>query len=348
MDVSPNITRTLKVAGMICLPVSGVLAGIAGVFFWLSATTAQPVETVQESTAWEAPSPLNIIRTGSLYLDSFKSASLYQTYEKAQGLLYARSESPQGSQPGMAKGQLSQKQPLLTQIANSMAIVPEAQAGTPTGDVHGKNGSIGKPEKKAVSTTAKPVVKAAVAPVVAQPTTVTQPTTVVGPSAPPAPVPTGSAHVANPVRATAAASVSQAKKSPPVTHEEAFPDTFKAGSLGQLTQLKAELEQLKMQVTIEETRSKLNQLRGSKAPSMSMPSLDFPPIGMPAASSSAALRILSIQSVNGKYSATVGTSQGSKIVHINDNINGSRVVSISRNSVVISRGQGTETLTIQE
>lgn len=333
MDVSPNITRIAKVAGIICLPISGVLVGIVGVFFWLSLTEPQPAATSQAASAWEAPSPLNIIRTGSLYLDSFKSAALYDTYENAQDLLHARTSQTEGAE----FARVTPKKPLLAQIADSMRIVPEAQAGTaastPPADSKAKNAKNGKTAKEATPKSAKPnvaqKVESAPASAAAAP--------IVSAAAPVQPI----ARAAAPAPATVAATAGK-------NAEDAFPDTFKSGSLGQLTQLRAELEQLKMQVTIEETRSKLKQLRGTAPSNANMPSLEFPPIGMPSGAASNNVRILSIQSVNGKYTATVGTAQGPKIVSVNDNINGNRVVSITRNSVVINRGQGNETLTIQE
>lgn len=340
MDVSPNITRIVKVAGIICLPISGVLAGIVGVFFWLSLTEPQPaVQNQATSAAWEAPSPLNIIHTGSLYLDSFKSAALYDTYENAQSLLYARKDQEAGAE----FVRVTPKKAFLAQIADSMRIVAEAQAGTasveanPVDSKNGKNAKNGKPAKEAVNKSAKPAVAQKA------PTSAPAFTSVSSPAAGPAPADVAAAPVQAAPRAAAPAPANQGKNA-----EEAFPDAFKAGSLGQLTQLRAELEQLKMQVTIEETRSKLKQLRGAPTSNSNLPSLEFPPIGMPTAVASNNVRILSIQSVNGKYTATVGTAQGTKIVSVNDSINGNRVVSITRNSVVINRGQGNETLSIQE
>lgn len=329
MDVSPNITRTLKVVGYICLPISGVLAGIAGVFLWLSFTEAIPEERTPVASRQEANSPLNIIQTSALYLDSFKSATLHQTYESAQGLLHARSYDD----ATLEANRVVPKQPLLAQIADSMRIVPEAQAGTPASTEPKNDKKTGKNAPKGTKS-AKPQVTDAPASAKAAPVQA-------APAAPMAPV--------QAVAASAQPAQTAAPKGNASQDEGAFPETFKAGSLGQLTQLRAELEQLKMQVTIEETRSKLNHLRGKPATPSNMPSLDFPPIGMPAASAANSnVRILSIQSVNGKYTATVGTSQGPKIVSVNDSINGNRVVSITRNSVVINRGQGNETLTIQE
>lgn len=336
MDVSPNITRIAKVAGIICLPISGVLVGIVGVFFWLSLTEPPPAANNQATSAWEAPSPLNIIRTGSLYLDSFKSAALYDTYENAQALLHARTAQTEGAE----FARVTPKKPLLAQIADSMRIVPEAQASTPAStatpaDSKTKNTKNGKSAKEATSKSAKPIVAQKVEPAPV--------------NAAAAPVAIAAAPVQPPARTVAASAPTAAHgASAGKNAEDAFPDTFKAGSLGQLTQLRAELEQLKMQVTIEETRSKLKQLRGTTPSNAHMPSLEFPPIGMPSGAGSGNVRILSIQSVNGKYTATVGTAQGPKIVSVNDSINGNRVVSITRNSVVINRGQGNETLTIQE
>lgn len=332
MDVSPNITRTLKVAAYICLPISGVLAGIAGVFLWLSFTEAIPQEKAPVASRQEANSPLNIIQTNALYLDSFKSAALYETYESAQSLLHARTYD----EAVFEATRVVPKKPLLAQIADSMRIVPEAQAGTPAStDMKADKKSDKKGDKKASKGNSSP--KPQVADVPAQ--------------AKAAIAPVQTAAAATPASTQPVQAAAPQAKAPQAngTGGEAFPDTFKAGTLGQLTQLRAELEQLKMQVTIEETRSKLNSLRGKPSTPGNMPSLDFPPIGMPSGSSSNAnVRILSIQSVNGKYTASVGTSQGPKIVSVNDSINGNKVVSITRNSVVINRGQGNETLTIQE
>lgn len=137
--------------------------------------------------------------------------------------------------------------------------------------------------------------------------------------------------------------------------QEAFPVSFPQGSLGQMAKLRAELEQLKLQVHIEEVRQRLNQLKGQPGPTNPAPSLEFPPIGLPGpatdpaeASPRRTLRLLSIQSLNGKYTATVGTDSGPRVVRTNETVDGYRVVSISRNSVVINRGKGNEMLSIYE
>lgn len=137
--------------------------------------------------------------------------------------------------------------------------------------------------------------------------------------------------------------------------QAAFPANFPQGSLGQIAKLRAELEQLKLQVHIEEVRQRLNQLKGQPGPTNPAPSLEFPPIGLPGPAADPAgdsprstLRLLSIQSLNGKYTATVGTDSGPRVVRINETVDGYRVVSISRNSVVINRGKGNEMLSIYE
>lgn len=141
----------------------------------------------------------------------------------------------------------------------------------------------------------------------------------------------------------------------PIPDQPAFPASFPQGSLGQMAALRAELEQLKLQVHIEEVRQRLNQLKGQPATVNPAPSLDFPPIGLPGPASEPGagaqrnpLRLLSIQSLNGKYTATVGTPSGPRVVKVNDTVDGHRVVSISRNSVVINRGKGNEMLSIYE
>lgn len=158
-----------------------------------------------------------------------------------------------------------------------------------------------------------------------------------------------------PANASQATSGDAASPEPAQTPEQpAFPDSFPQGSLGQMAKLRAELEQLKMQVHIEEVRQRLNQLKGQSGPPLPAPSLEFPPIGLPAPAAPAsepprsALRLLSIQSLNGKYTATVGTDSGPRVVRVNETVDGYRVVSISRNSVVINRGKGNEMLSIYE
>jgi hypothetical protein len=137
--------------------------------------------------------------------------------------------------------------------------------------------------------------------------------------------------------------------------QAAFPVSFPQGSLGQMVKLRAELEQLKLQVHIEEVRQRLNQLKNQPGPVSPAPSLEFPPIGLPGPASDPAdesprraLRLLSIQSLNGKYTATLGTDSGPRVVRTNETVDGYRVVSISRNSVVINRGKGNEMLSIYE
>lgn len=137
--------------------------------------------------------------------------------------------------------------------------------------------------------------------------------------------------------------------------------SFTPGTLGHMLKLRAELEQINMQVELEEARRRLNKLlyveEKPTAIATARPSLAFPPIGMPSVTKTLEskikntvkpFRILSIQSVKGKYTAIVGTNSGAKKVKVNDVIFGRRVVSISRNTVVMNRGQGNETLTIQD
>lgn len=171
------------------------------------------------------------------------------------------------------------------------------------------------------------------------------------------PLATGTALADSGTPASNASQAASGGTSPEPAHAQeqpAFPDTFPQGSLGQMAKLRAELEQLKLQVHIEEVRQRLNQLKGQSAPPLPAPSLEFPPIGLPAPAAPASepprspLRLLSIQSLNGKYTATVGTDSGPRVVRVNETVEGYRVVSISRNSVVINRGKGNEMLSIYE
>lgn len=423
MENNPNSHRKIRLAGLVGLPIGGVILGVGGMCLWLHAQTPDPGELLPERVAQLEPGPrfaepakpiepLYAIPAQSLYLDNFQAPSMArETWEQAEKFIYARVPAPR-----KADGE----KPLLASLASAINPVQEAHAETqpvkaaPGGQVAGQAKKT-EPNAPAAAAPAKPAaVPAQVkpdlsaqapakpnapaashnksdasasaqkkpdapasshgksdAPASAQnksdasaPVKAAVPVAVLSPKAAPEKEQTPAARSASVAQSATTAqkapTQSMSKDTPKdnlkdepkaAPEETAFPAAFPAGSLGQLTQLRAELEQLKLQVTIEEARSRLNQLRGlaNPAPAAPMPTLEYPPIGMPEAPKrDKSLRILSIQSVNGKFTATVGTASGPRVVKQNDTINGNRVVSISRNSVVINRGQGNETLSIQD
>lgn len=408
MENNPNSHRKIRLAGLVGLPLGGVILGVGGMCLWLHAQTPDSGELLPERVAQLEPGPrfaepakpiepLYAIPAQSLYLDNFQAPSMArETWEQAEKFIYARVP---------ASPKADGEKPLLASLASAINPVQEAHAetrpvkATPVGQAAGQEKTTGTNAPVAAApvkpATASPQVKPDLsaqapakpdAPATSQnksdasasaqkkpdalatsqnksdapaPAKATVPVAALSPKTAPEKVQTPAA------RGAAAQSATTAQKAPTQSmskdtlkdepkaapEDTAFPAAFPAGSLGQLTQLRAELEQLKLQVTIEEARSRLNQLRGAAnpAPAAPMPTLEYPPIGMPEAPKrDKSLRILSIQSVNGKFTATVGTASGPRVVKQNDTINGNRVVSISRNSVVINRGQGNETLSIQD
>lgn len=320
MRNNPDSHRMIRLAGLVGLPLGGVVLGIGGMCLWLHAQPTESGESIPAPAAQLEPDgrapdaaarieALYATPAQSLYLDNFKAPSMARdTWEQAQKVIYARVPSART---------VDGEKPLLALLANAINPVQEAHAETQAaGNAPKASGTADAAQKKPGTTGAAPGKTVA---------------------ATPAPKP-----------APGKGETTAATEDP--AEENAFPSTFSAGSLGQLTQLRAELEQLKLQVTIEEARTRLNQLRGTASPApQPMPTLEYPPIAMPATPArDKSLRILSIQSVNGKFTATVGTASGPRVVSQNDTINGNRVVSISRNSVVINRGQGNETLSIQD
>lgn len=388
MDNNPKKARKFRLAGLLGLPLGGMLLGMGGMGLWLYPPTA-PAEPVPHRAV--QAEPLKLITAKSLYMNDFSVPSLARdTWEEAQGLMYAKVASPRAAslaftdkdavslltclldivkvQEAHAETNTANGAPKETQTKNKPD--PKAQKSAPADKSKNapadknksapadksKNAPTDKNKSKPEAAQSQPVM--AEQPQVSGQTSGQASGQTSGQASGQAAGKTGTepqavAQAPQALSEAAPRPVAEAPQAKPEAarpESPAFPQAFSAGTLGHMTQLRAELEQLKLQVTIEEARSRLNQLRGvSSAPSATrMPSLDYPPIGMPAAPRDNGLRILSIQSVNGKFTATVGTQSGPRVVSKDDTINGSRVVSISRNSVVINRGQGNETLSIQD
>lgn len=121
-----------------------------------------------------------------------------------------------------------------------------------------------------------------------------------------------------------------------------------ARNLGELSDLRGELEVLKIQSQIDELKAKQSALKQKgAAPSASMPAqLSLPAFTPPPASSSRALSlpatrsglaVVSVQGVGNTISATVQTASGQVVVRPGSKIGDAVVTSISREGVSVRR-----------
>lgn len=126
-----------------------------------------------------------------------------------------------------------------------------------------------------------------------------------------------------------------------------------AGNLGKISELRNTLEEETLEVQIEEKRARKRELTRSgsvPAPTLSLPSLTPPaapspaPAAGPRPAGSGGLRVISVQGVGGKLSATVRTGSGQTVVRKGSRLGDSVVTEISRQGVTIRRGGKTSTL----
>lgn len=131
-----------------------------------------------------------------------------------------------------------------------------------------------------------------------------------------------------------------------------------AGNLGKISELRntleeETLEEETLEVQIEEKRARKRELTRSgsvPAPTLSLPSLTPPaspspaPAAGPRPAGSGGLRVISVQGVGGKLSATVRTGSGQTVVRKGSRLGDSVVTEISRQGVTIRRGGKTSTL----
>ena len=126
-----------------------------------------------------------------------------------------------------------------------------------------------------------------------------------------------------------------------------------AGNLGKISELRNTLEEETLEVQIEEKRARKRELTRSgsvPAPTLSLPSLTPPaapspaPAAGPRPTGSGGLRVISVQGVGGKLSATVRTGSGQTVVRKGSRLGDSVVTEISRQGVTIRRGGKTSTL----
>lgn len=126
-----------------------------------------------------------------------------------------------------------------------------------------------------------------------------------------------------------------------------------AGNLGKISELRNTLEEETLEVQIEEKRARKRELTRSgsvPAPTLSLPSLTPPaspspaPAAGPRPAGSGGLRVISVQGVGGKLSATVRTGSGQVVVHKGSRLGEAVVTDISRQAVTIRRGGKTSAL----
>lgn len=113
------------------------------------------------------------------------------------------------------------------------------------------------------------------------------------------------------------------------------------------------MEEETLEVQIEEKRARKRELTRSgsvPAPTLSLPSLTPPaspspaPAAGPRPAGSGGLRVISVQGVGGKLSATIRTGSGQVVVHKGSRLGEAVVTDISRQAVTIRRGGKTSTL----
>lgn len=124
-----------------------------------------------------------------------------------------------------------------------------------------------------------------------------------------------------------------------------------AGNLGRITELRALEEELTLEAKIAKLKREREEAsRSPSVPTLSLPSLTPPaspshaPAAAPRPSGSGGLRVISVQGVAGRLSATVRTGSGQTIVRKGSRLGDSVVTEISRQGVTIRRGGKTSTL----
>ncbi len=137
----------------------------------------------------------------------------------------------------------------------------------------------------------------------------------------------------------------QASEVPPFTVDA---DTVpKAGNLGKMTSLRGNLEEVRLQVAIAQEKEKLlpKQAAPAPQPQMLLPELPKPVVAKP---KEAAPVVVSIQGVDGHASATIRSSAGSLVtVRPGDKFGGGVIASVSRNGVLVRRGNALTALALE-
>jgi len=175
------------------------------------------------------------------------------------------------------------------------------------------------------------------------------------------PAPTTAAKSPSPKKqaapaATAAQSTSSAPSAKPLPVAQPVTGGIEAtvpqsGKLERMTELRANLEEVKLQVAIEQEKEKLvpKQPVAAKSPVPPVALLHEPPkADVKEKPKSASPVVLSVQGVDGHASATVRSAAGELVtVRPGDKLGGGIVASVGRDGVRVKRGNSTTTITFE-
>ena len=119
-----------------------------------------------------------------------------------------------------------------------------------------------------------------------------------------------------------------------------------SGNLGRMTELRADLEEVKVKVAIEQEKEKLNSKKTTPAP---QPQVILPeppkPVVKPKEASPV---VISIQGMDGHASATIRSSTGSLVtVRPGDKFGGGVIAAVNRTGVWVRRGNSSTTLAFE-
>lgn len=119
-----------------------------------------------------------------------------------------------------------------------------------------------------------------------------------------------------------------------------------SGNLGRMTELRADLEEMKVIVAIEQEKEKLNSKKNTPAP---QPQVILPePPKTVVKPREASPVVISIQGVDGHASATIRSSSGSLVtVRPGDKFGGGVITAVNRTGVLVRRGNSSTTLAFE-
>ncbi|WP_197084294.1 type IV pilus biogenesis protein PilP [Desulfovibrio sp. TomC] len=160
-----------------------------------------------------------------------------------------------------------------------------------------------------------------------------------------------------PVRSTApspltpASKETQAKESeiPPFTVAAAIADSVpKSGNLEQMTSLRAELDEVRLQVAIAQEKEKLLPKQPSPVPHQTAILSELPKPVAAAQPRQASPLVVSIQGADGYTSATIRSSAGTLMtVRPGDKFGGGVITAINRTGVLVRRGNASTALAFE-
>ncbi len=156
---------------------------------------------------------------------------------------------------------------------------------------------------------------------------------------------------ANPVVTTPRQTSPKPQAQKPTPKLEATPFVWPASSkatIGTLSKKKADLEELKLDVSIAEQKNKLNML--NKEPEAPMPTLVLPPAGLPPVENKVEANpaeapklmettLIAIHGVDDDLTAVFSTPKGKTTVRVGDAILHSKVRSITLDVVTLTNGK---------